>query len=95
MNMHCVSKGLAVAGFLVGVAGAWFWLQSARVAFRWPPVGPLGSIDPNDPMDREPVLSELKPGWYAYRRRGATQVIADATERGGTSWSMRIGGWPV
>ncbi|WP_334022025.1 hypothetical protein [Burkholderia orbicola] len=86
----CISYGtivLAVAGFGTGMAGAWYWIRSARVEFRRPPAVPFGPTDQNDPMVREPVVSELKPGWYAYWQAKATEAVSQAAE---TNWNAMV-----
>ncbi|MBN3829619.1 hypothetical protein G3O00_39445 [Burkholderia sp. Ac-20384] len=38
-------------------------------------------------MAREPVVSELKPGWYAYRQEKATEAVSHAAE---TNWNAIV-----
>ncbi|EDT03478.1 hypothetical protein BamIOP4010DRAFT_3007 [Burkholderia ambifaria IOP40-10] len=78
---------LAAAAFGAGLTSAWYWYGSARVEFRRPPATPFGPLDLNDPMAREPILPEQKPGWYAYWQRTATDALALAAEQ---NWNAMV-----
>jgi hypothetical protein len=72
---HPVAIALAIAGLLVGLIAAWFWLRSARV----PLVLPEG--ERSDPNAIEPVDLELKAlTWYVEQIQ-ANQAVWEAQVR--------------
>lgn len=86
----CISYGsiiLAVMAAGTGLTSARYWFRSARVEFRRPPPMPFGPTDLNDPMAPEPILSELKPGWYAYWQTKASEALALSAE---TNWNAMV-----
>ncbi|MGP8441575.1 hypothetical protein [Burkholderia vietnamiensis] len=49
---------------------------------------PFGPTDQNDPTAREPVVvSDLKPGWYAYWQAKATEAVSQAAEM---NWNAMV-----
>ncbi|OXI28261.1 hypothetical protein CFB89_33340 [Burkholderia sp. AU16741] len=62
---------LAVGGFVFGVAGAGVWYRSAQVDFkRTQP----DSDDPDDPLEFEPVETDLKLLWSTVRQMQITEA---------------------
>ncbi|WP_322080111.1 hypothetical protein [Burkholderia cenocepacia] len=77
MTISYGTIGLAVAGFAAGVRSAVYWYRSAQVDLKRPPAGPY---DPNDPLQREPVLLAQKQLWADVRQ----------TERAEANWHALV-----
>ncbi|WP_152754280.1 hypothetical protein [Burkholderia cepacia] len=77
MTISYGTIGLAIAGFAAGMRSAVYWYRSAQVELKKPPAVPY---DPNDPLQREPVLLAHK------------QLRADVlqTERAEANWSALV-----
>ncbi len=78
---HPISIALAIAGLIVGLIAAWYWLRSARVPLA------LHEGEPYDTNAIEPVELDLKVlTWHAEQFR-ANQATWEAQVRA----SMEIG----
>ncbi|KUZ96512.1 hypothetical protein WI40_02295 [Burkholderia ubonensis] len=62
---------MAVVGFGAGMTSAVYWYRSAQIDLGRPPAEPY---DPNDPLQREPVLLEHKQVWADVRQTQRTEA---------------------
>ncbi|KVF23174.1 hypothetical protein WJ07_16920 [Burkholderia vietnamiensis] len=66
-----------MAGFGAGAASAIYWYRSAQVDLKRQPAAPF---DPNDPLQREPVLLAQKQLWADVRQ----------TDRADATWNALV-----
>lgn len=72
---HPMAIALAIAGLVVGLIAAWYWLRSARVPLALP------ESEPYDPNAIEPVELELKALTWHVEQMQANQATWEAQVR--------------